>query len=272
MLRFGSTALSLLLCISSSLASTTLVDSTGALTRIPVPQSSFEKGVVAVLNSPGTHSLFPTGDGGIVLSSRDGVSILSSPGATLAGLSALSKGSGAAAAAAVSGSIILSGITESDLENGLDDTRHGQTLTAIFKQRLQDGDGEDKIALIIAVPASADEEAVLNDVNAIFETASIELGRDVELQDLYNVSIEKVASETDAERVRISEHDFFQCVPFSATCICRFLIEHEKISDTCTLYCNVLLQYFHSIGSTNGFSSRKRSKDVHLLQYFIYNC
>lgn len=202
MLRFASTALALLLCISTSLASTTLVDSTGALTRIPVPQSSFENGVVAVLTSPGTPSLFPTADGGIVLSSRGGVSIVSSPGATLAGVSSLSKGSGAAAAAAVSGSIILSGITESDLENGLDDTRHGQTLTAIFQQRLlQDGGEEEKVTLIIAVPESADDEALWNDVNSIFETASIEFGRDVELQDLYNLSIEKVANQADAERV-----------------------------------------------------------------------
>lgn len=204
LLRIPSAALALLLFLTSTSASTTLVDSTGALTRITVPQTSIGTGIVTIVSSPGTPSHFPTSDGGVVLSTReDGVSILTSPGATLTGASALSKGSGAVAAAAVSGSIILSGITESDLENGLDDTRHGHTLTAIFKQRLQEGGGEEEeqTVLIITVPPSADEETVRNDVNSIFETASMEVGSDASLQDLYKLSIEKVASETDAERV-----------------------------------------------------------------------
>jgi len=203
MARITSAALALLLCLSSPLASasTTLIDSTGALTRSPIPQSSIGNGIVAVLSSPGTSSFFP-GDDEVTLSSQGSVSILSSPGATLAGTSALSKGSGAAAAASVAGSIIVSGITESDVENGLDDTRHGNTLTAIFKQKILAGatDGQ-KVTLIITIPAESDGESVLGDVHAIFDTAVAEIGTIVNFDDLYDVSVENVVSEADAQRV-----------------------------------------------------------------------
>jgi hypothetical protein len=204
MARITSAALALLLCLSSPLASasTTLIDSTGALTRSPIPQSSIGTGIVAVLSSPGTPSFF-LGDNEVTLSSQGSVSILSSPGATLAGTSPLSKGNGAAAAASVAGSIIVSGITESDLENGLDDTRHGHTLTAIFKQKILAGAaaGDEKVTLIITVPAESDAESVMSDVHAIFDTATAEIGSVVKFDDLYDLSVENVVSEADAQRV-----------------------------------------------------------------------
>jgi hypothetical protein len=205
MARITSAALAILLCLTSSVSasiSTTIIDSTGALTRTSIPQSSIGNGIVAVLSSPGTPSYFSSGDNAneVTLSSQGSVSILSSPGATLAGTSSLSKGSGAAAAASVAGSIIVSGITESDLENGLDDTRHGHTLTAIFKQKIQSV-SQEKITLIIAVPAGSDESIVLSHVHAIFDTATAELGSEAKFDDLYDVVVENVSSEADAQRV-----------------------------------------------------------------------
>jgi hypothetical protein len=95
----------------------------------------------------------------------------------------------------------LSGITEGDLEHGLDDTRHGQTLNGIFKQKIQDG-GE-KTTLFITVPESAgvDEESVLSDLKGIFDSACAEVGVQSDISDLYDVSVETVNSEADAERV-----------------------------------------------------------------------
>ena len=108
----------------------------------------------------------------------------------------------------------MSGITESDLEYGLEDSRHGQTLNGIFKQKIADS-GEnsdnDTVTLIIAIPSSddsasaSDEETILNDVKAIFESACAEMGGDdtvaLALDDLYDVVVETVNSEADAQRV-----------------------------------------------------------------------
>jgi len=87
------------------------------------------------------------------------------------------------------------------LEHGLDDTRHGQTLNGIFKQKIQDG-GE-KTTLFITVPESAgvDEESVLSDLKGIFDSACAEVGVQSDISDLYDVSVETVNSEADAERV-----------------------------------------------------------------------
>ncbi len=101
---------------------------------------------------------------------------------------------------------MLSGITESDLEHGLDDTRHGQTLNGIFKQKIVDGSAsaDSKIALIVVVPDSDSivEEEVLEEVEGIFITASVEVGGENDMSDLYDVSVVKVASEADASKVR----------------------------------------------------------------------
>jgi len=202
MARFTSAALALLLCLTQSpltSAATTLIDSTGALTRAPISESSLGNGIVAVLSSPGTPSFFTAGEDGVTIDSYNGVSVLSSPGATLSGTSPLSKGNGASAAAAVSGSIIISGITESDLENGLDDTRHGQTLTGIFKQKIKAGG--DQVTLIVAVPVDVDGKKVVSDVKHIFDAANAEVGSDAQFDDLYAVSVEIVENEADAQRV-----------------------------------------------------------------------
>lgn len=100
---------------------------------------------------------------------------------------------------------MLSGITESDLEHGLDDTRHGQTLNGIFKQKIVDGSAsaDSKITLIVVVPDSDTivEEEVLEEVEGIFITASVEVGGENDMSDLYDVSVVKVASEADASKV-----------------------------------------------------------------------
>ncbi len=208
MARITKAALALVLCLTQSTitsvaASTTLIDSTGAIARTSISQSTIGNGIVAVLTSPGTKSYFNDEvDDVVTLSSYNGVSILSSPGATLTGTSSLAKGNGAAASSAVAGSIILSGITASDLEQGLDDTRHGQTLIGIFKQKIQDG-GEEKTTLIVAVPGSTevDEEVIMSDIKGIFDSACAEVGAVVDISDVYDVSVENVDSEADAERV-----------------------------------------------------------------------
>ena len=61
--------------------------------------------------------------------------------------------------------------------------------------------------MIITIPSSdaSDEETILNDVKAIFESACAEMGGDdtvaLALDDLYDVVVETVNSEADAQRV-----------------------------------------------------------------------
>lgn len=219
MLQRSSKAVALCLCIfqsflisiTESSTPTTLIDASGSVHRSS--SSGGEGGVVTVLTSPGTSSPFSSyeqNDGGVVLaSSSGGVSIVSSPGATLTGTSSLSRGSGAAAASLISACTIVSGFTESDLESSLEDTRHGQTLSGIFRAKLtslsgedgEEGDGVEKACLILAVPIGVDNDDIIADVADIFDAIKVELESDYDLEDLYDVQVEVVADDTDAQKV-----------------------------------------------------------------------
>lgn len=206
-----SKSVAILLCLLSSSAaasSTTIIDATGALDRSTnIPSSTGNNGIVAVLTSPGTPSFFDSSDGGVTLmSTNNGITVLSSPGATLSGISSLARGNGAAAASIVSGSLILSGVTESDLEYGLDDTRHGHTLSQIFKASIEDSADDESIqpkSLFLVAPAGAeiDEDEVKADLLAIFETVKAEVGGQSTFDDLFALQIESVESEADAEKL-----------------------------------------------------------------------
>ncbi len=250
MTRVSSSAVAILLCLLRSapltLASTTtsIIDANGVFnTRAEIPQSSNNnnKGIVAIISSPGTKSFFDTGNGnengGVTLTSSDdgGVSILSSSGATLSGTASLSRGKGAAAAASVAGSIILSGITESDLEYGLHGSRHEQTLSGIFKARLdsivdtigtkdtegeeeeeeeektgegEEGEGEESEEIkpvklfLVMPPCDADADIIKEEVQTIFETALAEKQvSGVTFDELFEINIIDVENEEEANEV-----------------------------------------------------------------------
>lgn len=212
-----STAVTLLtiLCLQSTQKSLveaatpiTLIDATGALSPAS-PSATSGKGVVAILTSPGTKSPFldDSNDGNVVSLSDEDVTVVTSPGATFAGDSYLAMGNGAAAVSTVAGSIILSGITESDLEKsgGLGNTRHGQTLSGIFRAKMMSSSEEEETgaitSLIVAVPVATDEEALVKDIQQIFKSVQVEFDNDADFDALYDITLELVESEDDAAKI-----------------------------------------------------------------------
>ncbi len=213
MARISSAAVAILLCLFQSSpfahASTPIINANGVLTHSSISDSSFgsSQGIVGIISSPGTQSPFDSGEGGVTLSSYEGVSILSSPGATLSGTTPLAKGNGAAAVGSVAGSIILSGITESDIENGLHASRHGHTLTGIFRVKVDSAadEGEDvkktKLFLIFPQCDDLDEDGVKKDVESVFESVLAEKNVDINFDSVFEINIAQVANEDDAKKV-----------------------------------------------------------------------
>lgn len=196
--------------------STTLVDSKGTLTRTSIPQSSLGNGIVAVITSPGTKSFFDFEDG-VTVNRYDDVSVVCSPGATQVGSSLISKGNGAVAASSVSGSIVVCGITEGDLEFELADTRHGQTLTGIFRARLSSKEVEEEIVtLIITIPIDVDDSKIISEVNHIFECTKAEFGSNIDFEDLYRIEVETVVSEADAIKIMAMASNAASKVPIKS--------------------------------------------------------
>lgn len=218
MARITPAAVAILLCLVQSsplaFASTPIIDGNGVLTRASIPDSSIgSKGIVAVVNSPGTSSFFDTGEEGVtLLPSDDGASILSSSGATLSGTASLSMGNGAAAAASVAGSIIMSGITESDLEYGLHDSRHGQTLTGIFRAKIENivsasseeemGEVKSTKLFLVLPQCEVDDEIIKKDVQNIFDSALAEKSiTSINFDSVIETNIVKVESEEEAQQI-----------------------------------------------------------------------
>lgn len=222
MAKISSAAVTILLCLLQSSpftnASTSIINANGVLTHSSLSDSSIStsQGIVGIISSPGTSSPFDTSDDGVTLSSFGEVSILSSPGATLSGTTSLAKGNGAAAVASVAGSIILSGITLSDAENGLYESRHGQTLTGIFRAKMdaimsdsnEEGEEEEEgnevkpTKLYLVFPTcDVNEDDVKKDVQSIFDAVLAEKGVAVDLETIFDVNVVQVDNEEDAKKV-----------------------------------------------------------------------
>eukprot|EP00560_Eucampia_antarctica_P005957 CAMPEP_0197824178 /NCGR_PEP_ID=MMETSP1437-20131217/1482_1 /TAXON_ID=49252 ORGANISM="Eucampia antarctica, Strain CCMP1452" /NCGR_SAMPLE_ID=MMETSP1437 /ASSEMBLY_ACC=CAM_ASM_001096 /LENGTH=540 /DNA_ID=CAMNT_0043423719 /DNA_START=160 /DNA_END=1779 /DNA_ORIENTATION=- len=200
--------------VEGAAAPFSLIDGKGIVSSGSLPSWNGKGGVVTVLTSPDTPDALN------IEEADDNILVVSSPGATLTGNSSLSKGNGAAAAALVSGSIVVTGITQSDLEYGLDDTRHGHTLTQLFSSRLQKrqqqqqqqlSENLEQQKLFITIPSSDDDDdddmksTIRDDLEAIFDSAAA--GVDTEedtllsLDDLYDVEIVTVTTDADMKKV-----------------------------------------------------------------------
>ena len=139
----------------------------------------------------------------------------------MAGKTPLAKGNGAAAVGIVTGSIILSGITESDSENGLHASRHGHTLTGIFRAKVDtvlaaaDDEGvvtqQTKLFLIFPPVDGLDEDAVKKDVQSVFASVLAEKNVHVDFDSVFEINIAQVANEEDAKKVSFTEELCMKC-------------------------------------------------------------
>mmetsp|Transcript_7278 Transcript_7278/g.9498 ORF Transcript_7278/g.9498 Transcript_7278/m.9498 type:complete len:507 (+) Transcript_7278:115-1635(+) len=192
---------SLLLCLgmmSTALAGSSLMDAAGNLRLNSLPES--EGAVVAFVASPGTPS-------GLVSATSDLLSYeagtLVCRGATLSDDNTLAL----ATSSLVAGAIVLDGISVGDLEAGLRDSRHGRTLSAIFRARTNPvGGDEQQLASkqTLVIPVNAEElplaeEKIASDVTSLFVAAALESGSSASFKDLYDL---KIVTYTDSSEIR----------------------------------------------------------------------
>jgi len=199
---------------SAAAAAITLVDSKGSLTKALLPTPS-EKGIVALICSPGTPSLlFPSTS--TVNVDEDG-GVIRAPGASLEDSgSALARGVGAAAAGSVAGAVVLTGVTIADVEAGLDGTRHGRTLAELFASVLKteygkgnNNGGTTPVALTIAVQSEGSNDVLDSDdikgcIEEIFAGVAAAAGVDGTLGDHFAVRSILVSTAKDVADIMIS--------------------------------------------------------------------
>ena len=185
---------------TSVAAGVPVIDTTGALKVGGLPEPSAESGVYVVVTSPGTPSSLLTEDASAPICSVDGCLVCR--GATLSGTSEAERVS-LGTCSLVAGAIVVDGVTVGDLQAGLADSRHGRTLTALFRARTQLMDGpRSKQALILAVHGSEeslDNDSIVNDVKTLFQAVAAEKDGTPSFEDTYDVY---VTSGEDKEKVR----------------------------------------------------------------------
>mmetsp|Transcript_33310 Transcript_33310/g.70074 ORF Transcript_33310/g.70074 Transcript_33310/m.70074 type:complete len:515 (+) Transcript_33310:33-1577(+) len=185
---------------STSAAPTTLVDSSGSLTKSLLPTPEGSDGLVAFLSSPGTPSPFPATSATVNIENN----VISAPGASLEEGSLLGRGIGAAAAGSIAGAVVVTGVTLADVEVGLDGTRHGRTLAELFASVLRMGK-KNKTALMIAVQSdgggSLDTEEIEECIEEIFDSVAAAIGVDDELSDYFSVQSTLVSTSDDVAKI-----------------------------------------------------------------------
>ena len=178
------------------------MDSSGVLHR-QIPAVSTSDGVVAIISSPGTPSLLGTSTEILSLMPGD-KACLSCRGATLNAASPSERLS-LTTTSLVAGAVIVDGVTEGDVETGLQNTRHARTLTALVRARLA-LDSNSKQTLILGVLGDVDEAteaSIQSELKDIFDATAVELtGKPPQFTDMYDVVVLSLQTEADAREVR----------------------------------------------------------------------
>lgn len=177
--------------ISVSASSTPLIDSTGALKLGNLPERSSGSGTYVLVSSPGTSSPLLAEETSDPLSSAS-ADCLVCRGATLSGTSEAERLS-LGTCSLVAGAVIVDGVTVGDLQAGLADSRHGRTLTALFRARTQlMEDPRPKQTLIIAVHGSEDsfdKDSIVNEVQHLFQAVAAEKDGSPSFEDTYEIVV-----------------------------------------------------------------------------------
>ena len=238
-------------------AGVSLMDGGGHLRLNSLADTTSDGGVIAFISSPGTPSILSKESSDLLSYESGPPATLICRGATLASSSSTSAAEqqqdriSLATSSLVAGTIVLDGIAIGDIEAGLRDSRHGLTLSAIFRAKLcqstttssstpqEDGDDDDtaffassKQTLVLPVRAEQlplTEEKVANEVASLFTAVALESGSGTRssFAELYDL---RIVPFTDPEQVRQSHFAYIQCYvfPFSHTLKTSGMLPQKK--------------------------------------------
>jgi hypothetical protein len=199
MMRCVAAFLAVVVCVS---AGNLLIDSSGSL-RLKIPDVSTAEGIVAVIASPDTSSLLTSSADTLSLEGSGSTSpFLTCKGATLSATSSPERIS-LATTSLVADAILIDGLTLGDVEAGWRSSRHGRTLTALFRARvlLQ---STSKQTLILCVKGAVDastQSTLKSEVKELFDAAAEESAGGQSFNQMYNVEVVSVATAEEADEV-----------------------------------------------------------------------
>lgn len=199
------TALLLLGSFTTASALSPLIDNFGNLKMSSLQEpSDADSGIYVLVASPDTPSPLILEEASVPLSSS--ADCLICRGATLSGTSEVDRLS-LGTCSLVAGAVVVDGVTVGDLQAGLADSRHGRTLTSLFRARTQlttEGQPLPKQTLIIVVHGEEnafDKDAIVNDIRTLFLAVVAEKNGNVSFEATYEIF---VTTADDKSKVRSS--------------------------------------------------------------------
>ena len=181
---------------TTALAGPVLLDESKSLKTNSIPSTMTSDDVVAVISSPQTPtgSSLPAPESFLSLESD----CLACQGPTLSLKPQDPEWSSIALCSLTAAVCVLDGITEGDVEAGIKNSRHGVTLTALFRSKatLDEAPAKQTIILYVngAVSASVEKE-LKADVQSLFSAAAAEK-QELSFDKLYEVQV--VSSQTQS--------------------------------------------------------------------------
>lgn len=188
-----------LVTVSVAMAASPLLDSTGTLKIGSIPSSASSNSLVAIIPSPGTPSIFADGSFDEVLTYDPETNQLLCKGATMQSTSTSDR-IALALCAQTAPTIIVEGITNGDIQSGVDNSRHARTLTAIFR-----ASNSRKTSLILVVSSPGDEEvnqeSLTQQVKSLYDTVAVEQNNAMRFQEAFDLQVVTASSSADAPKV-----------------------------------------------------------------------
>lgn len=172
-------------------AASPVIENSGSLKLGGLPSGESSSGLFALIASPDTPSPLIAEESTVPLSASEGYLVCR--GATLAGTSDAERVA-MGTCALVAGAVVVDGITMGDLQAGLADSRHGRTLTALFRARMMlTEDPVPKQTLILVVHGSddaVDKDTIVSDTKSLFDAVAAEQSHSTSFEDRYDVFLE----------------------------------------------------------------------------------
>lgn len=189
---------------TSALAGQVVLDESSHLKTSSIPSSTTSDALVAVISSPDnpSKSSLPSPKSFLSLESA----CLACRGPTLSLKPLDLEWRSIALCSLTAAVLVLDGITDGDVEAGIKNSRHGVTLTALFRAKAMLAENPTKQTIFLyvngEVPESAERKLML-DVQSLFSAAVAET-KEVSFDKAYGIQV--VSSQTKTgEEVRLSE-------------------------------------------------------------------
>ena len=200
--------LAALISATLALAASPLLDSSGSLKLGSIPASASSGSLVALITSPGTPSIFLGESFDDILTYDSESNQLICKGATMQRTSTSDRIALALCAQAAP-TIIVDGVTNGDVQSGLDNSRHARTLTAIFRAATKQ---KTSLILVVSTGEDVDQDTLKRQVKSLYDAVAVEQKNAQRFNEAFDVQVVAATSSADAPkvgRVEVSQCFFY---------------------------------------------------------------